>query len=132
MARPSKEYQAFRNLTDRLLTVSKETVDKRIAAYKAEREKLPRSQRPGPNPKGYLGGSPVTLSETRAQFTVAQIARAIHRSPRWVLDQVYDGKLTATFTEKHVRKTSRLFSLSDVRRYSESVAQALIEDQHAA
>jgi len=53
VARPSKEYQAFRNLTDRLLTVSKETVDKRIAAYKAEREKLPRSQRPGPNPKGY-------------------------------------------------------------------------------
>lgn len=53
MARPSKEYQAFRNLTDRLLTVSKETVDKRIAAYKAEREKLPRSNRPGPNPKGY-------------------------------------------------------------------------------
>jgi hypothetical protein len=53
MARPSKEYQAFRNLTDRLLKVSKETVDKRIAAYKAEREKLPRSARPGPNPKGY-------------------------------------------------------------------------------
>jgi hypothetical protein len=53
MGRPSKEYQAFRSLTDRLLTVSKETVDKRIAAYQAEREKLPRSSRPGPNPKGY-------------------------------------------------------------------------------
>jgi hypothetical protein len=53
MGRPSKEYQAFRNLTDRLLSVSKETVDKRIAAYKAEREKLPRSARPGPNPKNY-------------------------------------------------------------------------------
>jgi hypothetical protein len=53
MGRPSKEYQAFRNLTDRLLTVSKETVDKRIAAYKGEREKLPRTMRPGPNPKGY-------------------------------------------------------------------------------
>jgi transposase len=53
MGRPSKEFQAFRNLTDRLLSVSKETVDKRIAAYKTEREKLPRSQRPGPNPKGY-------------------------------------------------------------------------------
>jgi hypothetical protein len=53
MPRPSKEYQAFRNFTDRLLTVSKETVDKRIAAYKAERDKLPRSARPGPNPKGY-------------------------------------------------------------------------------
>jgi transposase len=53
MARPTKEFQAFRNLTDRLLTVSKETVDKRIAAYKAEREKLPRSMRQGQNPKGY-------------------------------------------------------------------------------
>ncbi len=53
MARPSKEYQAFRNLTDRLLTVSKETVDRRIAAYKAEREKIPRQLRPGRNPKGY-------------------------------------------------------------------------------
>jgi hypothetical protein len=53
MARPSKEYQAFRNLTDRLLTVSKEEVDKRVAAYKAEREGIPRMQRPGRNPKGY-------------------------------------------------------------------------------
>jgi hypothetical protein len=53
MGRPSKEFQAFRNLTDRLLRVSKTEVDKRIAAYKAEREKLPRNQRPGPNPKGY-------------------------------------------------------------------------------
>ena len=53
MARPSKEYQEFRNLTDRLLKVSKETVDKRIAAYDAEREKIPRYQRPGRNPKGY-------------------------------------------------------------------------------
>lgn len=53
MARPTKEYQAFRNLTDRLLRVSKTEVDKRIAAYDAEREKLPRSNRPGPNPKGY-------------------------------------------------------------------------------
>jgi len=51
MARPTKEYQSFRNLTDRLLTVSKETVDKRIAAYKAERDAIPRQQRPGPNPK---------------------------------------------------------------------------------
>jgi hypothetical protein len=51
MARPSKEYQAFRNLTDRLLTVSKETVDKRVAAYKAEREEKPRQLRPGPKPK---------------------------------------------------------------------------------
>ncbi len=53
MARPSKEYQAFRNLTDRLLTVSKETVDRRRAAYKAERDEVPRMQRSGRNPKGY-------------------------------------------------------------------------------
>ena len=53
MARPSKEYQAFRNLTDRLLRVSKETVDKRMAAYKAQREQIPREARPGRNPKGY-------------------------------------------------------------------------------
>jgi hypothetical protein len=51
MSRPSKEYQAFRNLTDRLLTVSKEEVDKRIAAYKSERDEIPRSLRQGPNPK---------------------------------------------------------------------------------
>jgi hypothetical protein len=53
MARPSKEYQAFRSLTDRLLRVSKETVDKRMAAYKALREEIPREVRPGRNPKGY-------------------------------------------------------------------------------
>ena len=51
MARPSTEYQAFSHLTDRLLRVSKEEVDRRIAAYKAEREKIPRSKRPGRNPK---------------------------------------------------------------------------------
>jgi hypothetical protein len=51
MARPSREYQAFRNLTDRLLAVSKETVDKRIAAYKAERDQMPHSLRQGRNPK---------------------------------------------------------------------------------
>lgn len=51
MARPSKEYQAFRDLTDRLLKVSKETVDKRAEAYKAERDEIPRSMRPGKNPK---------------------------------------------------------------------------------
>jgi hypothetical protein len=51
MARPSKEFQAFRNLTDRLLTVSKETVDKRIAAYKAEQNLKPRQLRRGRNPK---------------------------------------------------------------------------------
>jgi hypothetical protein len=51
MARPTKEYQAFRDLTDRLLKVSKETVDKRVESYKAERAEIPRSMRPGKNPK---------------------------------------------------------------------------------
>lgn len=47
----SKEYRAFEKLTDRVLSVSKETVDKRIAAYEQEREKTPRQMRPGRNPK---------------------------------------------------------------------------------
>jgi len=51
MARPTKEYQAFRDLTDRLLTVSKETVDKRIADENAKKAEKPRSMRPGRNPK---------------------------------------------------------------------------------
>jgi hypothetical protein len=57
MARPSKEYQAFRDLTVRLMAVPKAVVDARIAAYNAEREKLPRSKRPGRNPKslGHAG-----------------------------------------------------------------------------
>lgn len=50
MARPTREYQAFRDLTDRLLTVSKETVDKRIADETAKKGELPRSMR-GRNPK---------------------------------------------------------------------------------
>jgi hypothetical protein len=53
MARPSKEFQAFRNLTDRLLAVPKAVVDARLAAYKAQREEIPRHVRPGRNPKGY-------------------------------------------------------------------------------
>lgn len=56
MARPSKEYQAFRDLTDRLLKVPKAEVDRRIAAYKDEREKIPRASRPGRNPKPKDGG----------------------------------------------------------------------------
>lgn len=59
MARPTKEYQAFRDLTDRLLKVSKEEVDKRIAAYKAERDEIPRSLRQGQNPKKPSGRADV-------------------------------------------------------------------------
>jgi len=64
MARPSNEYQAFRNLMDRLLTVSKETIDKRIAAYKAERDEVPRQMRPGRNPKSSRG-NPSTARTSR-------------------------------------------------------------------
>jgi len=39
MARPTKEYQAFTSLTDRLLTVSKEELDRRMVAYKADADK---------------------------------------------------------------------------------------------
>jgi len=56
--RTSKEYKAFRDLTDRLLTVSKETVDERIAAYEREREKVPRQLRPGRNPKPKVTSDP--------------------------------------------------------------------------
>ena len=61
MARPSKESQAFRDLTARLLKVPKAEVDRRIAAYKDERDKIPREKRPGRNPKpkpeGHASGS---------------------------------------------------------------------------
>jgi hypothetical protein len=55
MGRPPKEFVAFRDLTDRLLTVSKETVDRRIAAYEAEQSRKPRHLRPGRNPKSDPG-----------------------------------------------------------------------------
>ncbi len=56
MARPSKEFQEFRNLTDRLLAVSKETVDGRIAAYKERVSRVPSEARRGPNPKKKSSG----------------------------------------------------------------------------
>jgi hypothetical protein len=49
MARPSKEYQAFTSTVDQLLTVSKEELDRRVAAYKAEADKNPNKR--GPKPK---------------------------------------------------------------------------------
>ena len=48
MARPTKEYQAFTSLVDKLLTVSKDELDRRILAYKDEASKR---TRPGPKPK---------------------------------------------------------------------------------
>jgi hypothetical protein len=51
MTRPTNEFKRFRDLTDRLLSVPKETVDRRIVEYEREREKIPRELRPGRNPK---------------------------------------------------------------------------------
>lgn len=48
MARPTKEYQAFTSLVDKLLTVSKDELDRRILAYKDEASKR---ARPGPKRK---------------------------------------------------------------------------------
>jgi hypothetical protein len=49
MARPTKEYAAFRDLTDKLLTVSKTELDRRVAHQKAEAAKNPHKR--GPKPK---------------------------------------------------------------------------------
>lgn len=50
MARPTKEFQAFTSLVDRLLTVPKEEVDRRQAEYAKHAAKNPRKR--GPKPKG--------------------------------------------------------------------------------
>jgi hypothetical protein len=49
MGRPTKEYQTFTSLVDRLLTVPKEELDRRMVAYKAEADKNPNKR--GPKPK---------------------------------------------------------------------------------
>jgi hypothetical protein len=49
MARPSKEYQAFTALTKRLLSVSKDTLNERLAEYKEQAALNP--NRRGPKPK---------------------------------------------------------------------------------
>jgi hypothetical protein len=48
MTRPSKEYQAFTSLVDKLLTVPKAEIDRRILAYKEEADKNPRKRGPKP------------------------------------------------------------------------------------
>ena len=48
MGRPTKEYQAFTSTVDRLLTVSKAELDRRMAAYKAEADKNPNKRGPKP------------------------------------------------------------------------------------
>jgi hypothetical protein len=51
MPKTSSEFQTFTALTDRLLRVPKATVDARLAAYNAERAKIPSELKPGRNPK---------------------------------------------------------------------------------
>jgi hypothetical protein len=46
MPRPSKEYQAFRDLTDRLLAVPRATIEKRIAEEREQAAKSPRKRGP--------------------------------------------------------------------------------------
>jgi hypothetical protein len=49
MALEPKKYKAFTALTDRLLSVSKETLDARVAAYKEQAALNPNKR--GPKPK---------------------------------------------------------------------------------
>jgi hypothetical protein len=49
MARPPKEYQAFTSLVDKLLTVRKDELDRRMVAYKEKADKNPKKR--GPKPK---------------------------------------------------------------------------------
>jgi hypothetical protein len=55
MARPTKEYQAFRDLTDRLLAVPRETLERRIAEHREQTEQNPHKR--GPKPKATGGAS---------------------------------------------------------------------------
>jgi hypothetical protein len=49
MPRQTKEYQAFASLTDKLLKVSKDELDRRMVVYKAKADKNP--SKPGPKRK---------------------------------------------------------------------------------
>jgi hypothetical protein len=46
MARTSKEYQAFASLVDRLLTVPKAELDRRVAEHRKRAEQNPRKRGP--------------------------------------------------------------------------------------
>ena len=48
MANQSREFKAFTALTERLLSVSKETLDARMAAYKEQAAKNPNKRGPKP------------------------------------------------------------------------------------
>jgi hypothetical protein len=49
MGRPSKDFQAFRNLTDRLLAVPRSTIQERLTQQRAVSAQNPRKR--GPKPK---------------------------------------------------------------------------------
>ena len=49
MGRPTKEFQAFRDLTDRLLAVPRATMEARLAEYRETAAKNPNKR--GPKPK---------------------------------------------------------------------------------
>jgi hypothetical protein len=55
MAEKSPEMQRFERALKKVLSVSKEEMNRRLAASRAEREQIPREhrpgQRPGPRPK---------------------------------------------------------------------------------
>lgn len=46
MSRPTKEYQAFTHLVDRLLTVPKATIVKRMGEHREQSAKNPRKRGP--------------------------------------------------------------------------------------
>ncbi len=56
MPRPSKEFQAFTSLTDKLLKVSKDEILRREEAYTAEAAKNPRKRGPKPKPSHFNFG----------------------------------------------------------------------------
>jgi hypothetical protein len=60
MSRPTKEYTAFTALTDRLLAVPRETLDRRLAEYRKQASQ--RGVRPGPKSKA----KPITQRVSRA------------------------------------------------------------------
>ena len=53
---PSKEFQEFTSLVDKLLTVSKSTLDEHVAHHRAKALENP--MRPGPRPKEKNAASP--------------------------------------------------------------------------
>jgi hypothetical protein len=48
MSRPTKEFQSFTSLVDHLLTVPKDELDRRMAAYREEADKNPKKRGPKP------------------------------------------------------------------------------------